>query len=136
MPVSRKTLKLYRIALREGETRISEKDGRNRILFNGQWLQKSIVVYFLNHPNEEPLGPNEQIHHKDHDRTNDDPANLERVNTKEHIEIHRDPPNRRETNVPPAGEGQGRPGKTRKSKAHRSWAGKLWMWVRRLFVNR
>jgi hypothetical protein len=127
MPIKRDTLKLYRVALSEGRTILNEKDGRNRVHFNGQWFQKSTIVYFVIHSEEEPLGSHEQIHHKDHNRTNDDPSNLARVNREWHRK-HHDRENDAVTKK--------RPSKNHKSKPNSNWIKKLRLWVQRVFVSR
>jgi hypothetical protein len=37
------------------------------------------------------LEPNEHVHHKDHNRTNNDPSNLEVIDIKEHAKLHSRP---------------------------------------------
>lgn len=49
---------------------------------------RSRWVWNETHPND-PVGPDEHIHHVDGDPLNDDPANLQKLTADEHDDIHR-----------------------------------------------
>lgn len=52
-----------------------------------KYMQRSHWVWNQAHP-DDPVQPGEHIHHIDHDKTNDDIANLQKLSATEHAELH------------------------------------------------
>ena len=53
------------------------------------YMLKARWVWNQHHP-EDPVGPDEHIHHADHDTLNDDISNLVKLSASEHAEHHAD----------------------------------------------
>jgi hypothetical protein len=80
-------LRLYQEAMDNGYIELSTKKKRYRVFYDYQCYTVSHLIYFLFHPDEEPLGKDEEIHHRDHCAQNDHPDNLQRV-TKQWHRLH------------------------------------------------
>jgi hypothetical protein len=81
-------LDFYKRVLEEGTHFISKKDGRYRVCYNDQYFTRATLVYHLANPSEGPLQKGEEIHHRDHNRLNDGPTNLERLTQRKHLAVH------------------------------------------------
>lgn len=68
----------------KGRRSVSVKvDGKVVYMLKARW------VWNQHHP-DDPVGPDEHIHHADHDTLNDDPSNLVKLSVSEHAEYHAD----------------------------------------------
>jgi len=62
------------------------RDGNIYIKFKRQFFKESRVVYQLHHPDEDISGFD--IHHKDVNRANNHPSNLQKISNIDHIKLH------------------------------------------------
>lgn len=84
-------LEFYRRVLRDGKCFIAKKDKHYRVEYRGKYFTLATLVYYLAHPDEGPLENGELIHHKDFNRLNDHPDNLQRLTREENERIHHPP---------------------------------------------
>jgi hypothetical protein len=68
----------------------TDKDGRVKVWdpVKKRYYNRAILVWMAAHPGE-TLGPGYVIHHKDEDKQNDVPENLEKLSLAEHAARHR-----------------------------------------------
>lgn len=62
------------------------KKGYNRLWINGRQIMEHVLVWETHHGRKVP--PGHDVHHIDHDKLNNDPANLLLVTKLEHKRIH------------------------------------------------
>jgi hypothetical protein len=64
------------------------KDGRVYIEYKNTWMRYHRLVWDLMYP-DDPVAPDEDIHHWDHRNWNNNPLNLVKMKMEEHREMHR-----------------------------------------------
>lgn len=67
--------------------KVKKFKGRKHLRLGNLFVPWSRVMWILTHP-DETLFPEDDIHHRDLDRTNDSLDNLERIEHKFHRELH------------------------------------------------
>jgi hypothetical protein len=72
----------------EGSIELKGRNSRYTVMYEGYYFSVSKVVYYLFNPAAEPLTKDEEIHHRDHNRMNDHPDNLQRVTKEWHVRHH------------------------------------------------
>jgi hypothetical protein len=67
---------------------VRDRHGRVRINYKGNWMSYHHLVWKLVYP-DDPIAPDEDIHHWDHNNGNNSPLNLVKMKMVEHREMHR-----------------------------------------------
>jgi hypothetical protein len=88
--MNKERVAFYYKVLRLGNHFVSTKDGRYRVEFEGMYFTRSTLVHFVWNPNEEPLRPGEQLHHRDLNRLRDTRNNLVRMSSEAHLALHKE----------------------------------------------
>lgn len=72
--------------------RTGQRTSRHRVYLGRvdgkpKYMPRSHAVWNQHHP-DDPVQPGDHVHHIDHDKLNDDPANLQKLTATEHAELH------------------------------------------------
>jgi hypothetical protein len=62
--------------------------GRVHIEHKGRWMRYHTLIWNLMYP-DDPIAPDEDLHHWDHRSGNNNPLNLVKMKMSEHREMHR-----------------------------------------------
>lgn len=85
--MSTRTKELERL-FRFGKLHYAQDNGKHvRINHGDFWMTYSVLLWKLLYP-EDPIGPNECIHHIDWNPWNNNPANLLKMDIREHVFLH------------------------------------------------
>jgi hypothetical protein len=65
-----------------------QRDGRVSIEYKGCWMRYHTLIWTLMYP-DDPIAPDEDLHHWDRRSGNNNPLNLVKMKMEEHREMHR-----------------------------------------------